>query len=77
VTGDDGLQLPGVRSAVELTRFQEDAVRKARRILARYDGVLVADSVGLGIVQSGLCHDGQDLDRQETAGGHGLFTRTK
>jgi superfamily II DNA or RNA helicase len=36
------------RSAVELTEFQEDAVRKARRILARYDGVIVADSVGLG-----------------------------
>jgi len=46
--GDDGLHLPGTRSAVELTRFQEDAVRKARRILARYDGVMVADSVGLG-----------------------------
>lgn len=39
---------PGLRSAVELTRFQEDAVQKARRILMRYDGVLVADSVGLG-----------------------------
>ncbi|MCI0577972.1 MAG: phospholipase D-like domain-containing protein [Chloroflexi bacterium] len=38
----------GTRSAVELTEFQEDAVKKARRILARYDGVLVADSVGLG-----------------------------
>ncbi|MFW6136421.1 MAG: phospholipase D-like domain-containing protein, partial [Chloroflexota bacterium] len=46
--GDDGLGVPGTRSAVELTRFQEDAVRKARRILARYDGVMVADSVGLG-----------------------------
>jgi superfamily II DNA or RNA helicase len=37
-----------VRSAVELTQFQEDAVRKARKILARYDGVMIADSVGLG-----------------------------
>jgi superfamily II DNA or RNA helicase len=37
-----------VRSAVELSEFQEDAVRKARKILARYDGVLIADSVGLG-----------------------------
>ncbi len=36
------------RSAVELTEFQDDAVKKARRILARYDGVIVADSVGLG-----------------------------
>lgn len=36
------------RSAVELAEFQEDAVKKARRILLRYDGVMVADSVGLG-----------------------------
>src|SRR5205814_6444035 len=36
------------RSAVELSEFQEDAVKKARRLLSRYDGVLVADSVGLG-----------------------------
>ena len=36
------------RSAVELAEFQDDAVKKARRILARYDGVLIADSVGLG-----------------------------
>lgn len=28
--------------------FQEDVVKKARKILARYDGVMVADSVGLG-----------------------------
>lgn len=37
-----------VRSAIELSEFQEDAVKKARKILARYDGVIVADSVGLG-----------------------------
>ena len=36
------------RSAVELSEFQEDAVKKARKILSRYDGVMVADSVGLG-----------------------------
>ena len=36
------------RSAVELAEFQEDAVKKARKILNRYDGVLIADSVGLG-----------------------------
>jgi len=36
------------RSAVDLAEFQEDAVKKARRVLARYDGVLIADSVGLG-----------------------------
>ncbi len=33
---------------MELSAFQEDAVKKARRVLARYDGVLVGDSVGLG-----------------------------
>lgn len=36
------------RSAVELSEFQDDAVKKARKILARYDGVMIADSVGLG-----------------------------
>jgi hypothetical protein len=36
------------RSAIDLAEFQEDSVKKARRILARYDGVLIADSVGLG-----------------------------
>jgi len=36
------------RSAVELAEFQDDSVKKARRILLRYDGVLIADSVGLG-----------------------------
>lgn len=46
---DLGGEMPDVtRTAVELSEFQEDAVRKARRILAQYDGVLVADSVGLG-----------------------------
>lgn len=35
------------RSAVDLAEFQEDAVKKARRVLSRYDGVLIADSVGL------------------------------
>src|SRR6266487_579206 len=37
-----------VRSVVELSKIQEDAVKKARKILASYDGVMVADSVGLG-----------------------------
>lgn len=36
------------RSAVELSEFQDDAVKKARKILGRYDGVMIADSVGLG-----------------------------
>ncbi|HVO26244.1 MAG TPA: helicase-related protein [Candidatus Margulisiibacteriota bacterium] len=39
---------PAGRSAVDLAEFQEDAVKKARKILARYDGVMIADSVGLG-----------------------------
>ncbi len=45
---DTDLSQSAIRSAVELSEFQEDAVKKARRILARYDGVIVADSVGLG-----------------------------
>lgn len=36
------------RTAIELAEFQEDAVRKARQILRKYDGVMIADSVGLG-----------------------------
>jgi superfamily II DNA or RNA helicase len=44
---DDEQQGP-MRSAIELAEFQEDAVKKARKILARYDGVMIADSVGLG-----------------------------
>lgn len=45
---DTDFSQDATRSAVELSEFQEDAVKKARRILARYDGVIVADSVGLG-----------------------------
>ncbi|HEY6998032.1 MAG TPA: helicase-related protein [Candidatus Binatia bacterium] len=46
---DLGVEAPtGTRSAVNLAEFQEDAVKKARKILSRYDGVMVADSVGLG-----------------------------
>lgn len=33
---------------IQLTRFQTDGVFRAKRILERYNGVLVADSVGLG-----------------------------
>ncbi|HWV56718.1 MAG TPA: helicase-related protein [Longimicrobiales bacterium] len=33
---------------IQLTRFQTDGLARARRILARYNGVLIADSVGLG-----------------------------
>lgn len=45
---DTDIGQAGLRSAVELSEFQADAVKRARRILARYDGVIVADSVGLG-----------------------------
>ena len=45
---DDDIAPSSTRSAVELAEFQDAAVRKARRILARYDGVIIADSVGLG-----------------------------
>src|SRR6202011_1643426 len=41
------------RSVVDLSEFQEDAVKKARKILARYDGVMIADSVGLGNIWIG------------------------
>lgn len=44
----DTTELPNIRSAVELSEFQEDAVKKARRILAKYDGVMIGDSVGMG-----------------------------
>ena len=33
---------------IQLTRFQNDGLDRARRILAKYNGVLIADSVGLG-----------------------------
>jgi len=33
---------------IRLTRFQTDGVFRAKRILERYNGVLIADSVGLG-----------------------------
>ncbi len=45
---EDGSLLETRGTAVELAEFQEDAVRKARKILGRHHGVLVADSVGLG-----------------------------
>ncbi len=39
---------------LDLAEFQADAVAKARRILARYDGVIVGDSTGLGKTWIGL-----------------------
>ena len=37
-----------MRSVVELAAFQHEAFQKAQRILRRYHGVMIADSVGLG-----------------------------
>ena len=39
---------------IELTSFQEDAVTTAMRIIQKYNGVLVADSTGLGKTHIGL-----------------------
>ena len=39
---------------VELTSFQQDAVNAALRIIRKYNGVLVADSTGLGKTHIGL-----------------------
>ena len=44
----DAEVVTATRSVIDLAEFQEDAVKKARKILARYDGVLIGDSVGLG-----------------------------
>lgn len=38
----------GPEGVIHLTRFQTDGLSRAKRILERYNGVLIADSVGLG-----------------------------
>lgn len=40
--------------SLDLAEFQADAVARARRILAKYDGVMICDSVGLGKTWIGL-----------------------
>ena len=46
---DDVSETPPERpTEVDLAEFQEDAVKRAQRILAKYSGVMIADSVGLG-----------------------------
>lgn len=40
--------------AVELTKFQEDAVKAAIRIIRKYNGVIIADSTGLGKTHIGI-----------------------
>jgi hypothetical protein len=46
--------VPADLYSLNLAEFQADAVARARRILARYDGVMVCDSVGLGKTWIGL-----------------------
>jgi len=54
----DQLDVPMLESpesaAIELSEFQEDGYRNAQRIVERYNGVLIADSVGLGKTFLGL-----------------------
>lgn len=53
----------GALSQVELTTFQSDGVERARRILEAFNGVLIADSVGLGksFVAARLIEDARRL----------------
>lgn len=51
---DAGGTPPAELYALNLGEFQADAVARARRILAKYDGVMVCDSVGLGKTWIGL-----------------------
>lgn len=46
--GDELKEEAGESGRIRLTRFQTDGVFRAKRILEEYNGVLVADSVGLG-----------------------------
>ncbi|MBK8270272.1 MAG: hypothetical protein IPK83_19045 [Planctomycetes bacterium] len=46
--------VPADLYSLNLAEFQADAVARARRILAKYDGVMICDSVGLGKTWIGL-----------------------
>jgi superfamily II DNA or RNA helicase len=46
--------VPADLYSLNLAEFQADAVERARRILSRYDGVMICDSVGLGKTWIGL-----------------------
>ncbi len=46
LAADDEAAVP--RSSIELTSFQRDGLLRARRLLEEFNGVLVADEVGLG-----------------------------
>jgi len=41
-------ELPESGARIRLTTFQNDGISRAERILAKYNGVLIADGVGLG-----------------------------
>jgi len=43
-----------MRSAVELTLFQQDAVRTAMYVMDTYNGTIIADSTGLGKTNMGI-----------------------
>ena len=51
---------------IPLTRFQTDGLDRARRMLERYNGVLIADSVGLGksFMAGALLHEVINQKRQ-------------
>lgn len=55
------------RTALELTGFQADGVWRAKRILDRLHGVIVADEVGLGktFVAGELIHEATIIHRQK------------
>ncbi len=46
--------VPADLYSLDLAEFQGDAVERARRILAKYDGVMICDAVGLGKTWIGL-----------------------
>ncbi len=56
---------PALRPVFDLADFQRDAVARARAVLARRGGVLIADSVGLGKTYMGLALAGEAGDRGE------------
>ncbi|NOH12262.1 MAG: helicase [Chloroflexi bacterium] len=46
--GEELQEMAGIDSPITLTTFQNDGIDRALRILDRYNGVIVADGVGLG-----------------------------
>jgi superfamily II DNA or RNA helicase len=60
---DEPAAAPAPERAHPLTDFQEAGVMRARSILARWGGVLIADSVGLGKTYVGLALIEEELRR--------------